>query len=401
MARFGYRIRLSGQIVQGELEADSRDHAEGILREQGFDVVETTLKQGLFAQLKFAGSARVGRADVLEFTTQLATLLDAGLPIDRALKVLHRTLAGEAISDLTLSLLIDIEKGETLATAFGRHPEAFPNLYVNMVKAGEEGGILPLTLRRLIEYYERSIEFRNFLISSSIYPFTLLCFGVIALVVLAVAVIPKFAAVFEDMGRSLPASAAFLIGLSGFLRLHGLELLAALVVAVLSVWGYIRTEAGRHWWHRAQLRLPMVGELVLKANLSRACRTLGTLVLAGVPILKSLHIVAQLSENTMVNRALGRLERGIREGEGLAAPIRADAFFPPLLSNLVTVGEETGDVGTMLVKVAEQYDADVRKIAKRFIALFEPLTIIVMGGLIGAIVLSMLSAIFSINDMAV
>jgi type II secretory pathway component PulF len=144
----------------------------------------------------------------------------------------------------------------------------------------------------------------------------------------------------------------------------------------------------------------MLGGLILKANLSRACRTLGTLILAGVPILKSLHIVAQLSENTYVNQALARLERGIREGEGLAAPIRQDTFFPPLLSNLVTVGEETGDVGSMLVRVAEQYDADVRKTAKRFIALFEPLTIIVMGGLIGSIVLAMLTAIFSINDMA-
>ncbi|WP_374355821.1 type II secretion system F family protein [Chitinimonas sp.] len=401
MQQFAYRVRSDGMVRDGVLVAAGAQQAETILREQGFEIVEVKPKRSLLAQLQAERSSSVSNADVLEFTTQLATLLDAGLPIDRALKVLHSTLPGANLRAILLEMLADIEKGETLADAFSRHSGAFPRLYVNMVRAGEEGGILPITLRRLIEFYERSIEFRNFLVSSSIYPLTLLVFGISALIVLTVMVIPKFAEVFENMGKALPPAASMLIGLSNTLQLHGLEMLGAIVVIACGFWAYVRAGAGQLWWHQTQLRMPMLGELLLKANLSRACRTLGTLMLAGVPILKSLTMVAQLSDNTQINQALARLERGIRDGEGLAAPIRADRFFPPLLANLVTVGEETGDVGTMLLKVADQYDADVRKVAKRFISLFEPLMIIVMGGLIGAIVLSMLSAIFSINEMGV
>lgn len=397
MAVFSYRIRVGDGLASGQLEAPDQSQAEAMLREHGYEVLQLRERTGLATLLR--SKPRVSKATVLEFTSQLATLLDAGLPIDRALKLLHGTMPGEGIRTIMRELVIDIEKGESLANAFGRHPDAFPRLYVSMVRAGEEGGVLPITLRRLIEFYERSIEFRNFLISSSIYPITLLLFGVSALVVITVLVIPKFAEVFENMGHALPPAAAFLINLSQTFQLHGLEMAAAVVVAVAGFWSYIRTQAGRLWWDRTVLRAPMLGELLLKANLSRACRTLGTLMLAGVPILKSLSMVAQLSDNTQVNQALSRLERGIREGEGLAAPLRADRFFPPLMSNLVTVGEEAGNVGSMLLKVADQYDSDVRKVAKRFIALFEPLMIIVMGGLIGSIVLSMLSAIFSINEI--
>ncbi|MEH6460613.1 type II secretion system F family protein [Chitinimonas sp. JJ19] len=399
--QFNYRIRLANtdREVSGRLEASDLAQAEAALRADGFQILSIKPRVSLSQLLTQRPAARLSRSQVLELTEQLGSLLDAGLPIDRALKLLRGTLPGESARHIVGELLLDIERGSTLAAAFERHGATFPGLYVNMVRAGEEGGILPLTLRRLIEFYERSIEFRNFLISSSIYPITLLLFGISAIAVLTLAVIPKFADVFDSMGQELPGSAAFLIGASSLLSQHGLELLAAGLILGLTAWAYGRTRPGQLWWHGLVLRLPLLGSLLLKANLSRACRTMGTLLQAGVPILKALHIVSRLSENIHVNQALGRLERGIRDGEGLAAPMRNDPFFPPLLSNLVSVGEETGDVGAMLIKVAEQYDADVRKAAKRLIALFEPTMIIIMGGLIGAIVLSMLSAIFSINDM--
>lgn len=400
MPQFAYRVRINGDTVSGVMEAASQSQAETLLRENGWEALAVEEKRPLLGNLTLGRRSAAGMADILEFTTQLKTLLDAGLPIDRALKILMATLPNEKLRVLLRELLLDIEKGSPLAEAFSRHPETFPRLYINMVRAGEEGGILPLTLARLIDYYERSIEFRNFLISSSIYPMVLLVFGLSALIVLTVMVIPKFAEVFTNMGKELPGAAAFLIESSSFLQTHGIELLMGISICIAAFVLYIRSPSGKLWWHQLLLRLPLIGDLILKANLSRACRTLGTLLSAGVSILKALRIVSQLSDNLQVNEALSRLERGIREGEGLATPMRMDRFFPPLLTNLVTVGEETGDIAAMLLKVAEQYDAEVRKAAKRFVALFEPMMIIVMGGLIGAIVVSMLTAIFSINSMA-
>ncbi|MDK2122875.1 type II secretion system F family protein [Parachitinimonas caeni] len=397
MAVYTYSVRIEGDVVKGSLEAESAERAEQLLRENGWELLSVSEKRPLL-NMQFGGS-KAKMDDVLEFTAQLRTLTEAGLPLDRALKILMATLPNQSLRGVIRELLLDIEKGSPLAEAFAKHPSIFPRLYINMVKAGEEGGILPLTLARLIEFYERSIEFRNFLITSSIYPAALLVFGLSALVVLTVFVIPKFAEVFTNMGKDLPGAAAVLIGSSKFFTEHGIELLLAGVAAVVLFNVYVRTPSGKMWWHSILLRMPIVGDLILKTNLSRACRTLGTLLGAGVPILKALQIVSQLSDNLPVNLALSRLERGIRDGEGLAGPMRTDRFFPPFMTNLVTVGEETGDIGIMLVKVADQYDNDVRKSAKRFVALFEPMMIVVMGGLIGAIVVSMLTAIFSINEM--
>lgn len=400
MAQFAYQARIGAQTVSGVMEAADLPQAETVLRENGWEVLKLAEKKSWLELLSAPRRRGAGMAEVLEFTAQLRTLLDAGLPIDRALKILINTLPSPSLVGIMQELLLDIEKGSTLNDAFAKHPAAFPRLYVNMVKAGEEGGILPITLARLIDFYERSIEFRSFLISSSVYPATLLVFGVSALIALTVLVIPKFAEVFENMGRQLPPAAAFLIDTSHFFTDHGLELLLGMATAGFAFFMLIRQPAGRLWWDQTLLRLPILGMLMLKANLSRACRTLGTLLSAGVPILNALRIVSQLSDNMQVNEALARLERGIRDGEGLAGPMRTDRFFPPLLTSLVTVGEETGDIAKMLMRVADQYDLDVRKSAKRFVTLFEPMMIIVMGGLIGAIVVSMLTAIFSLNDMA-
>lgn len=401
MTQYAYRVRIGEQTVSGLMEAPGTPQVESALRENGWEILQITEKKPLLEVLFTPRRSKAGMGDVLEFTSQLLTLLDAGLPIDRALKILINTLPSQSLTPIMQELLADIERGSTLHDAFSKHPQAFPRLYNNMVKAGEEGGILPVTLARLIDFYERSIEFRNFLISSSIYPAVLLVFSVSALIALTVMVIPKFAEVFDNMGKQLPPAAAFLIDTSHFLTDYGLQMLMGIVIAGFSFFMYTRQPAGKMWWHQLILRLPLLGDLLLKANLSRACRTLGTLLSAGVPILNALRIVSQLSENVQVNEALSRLERGIRDGEGLAAPMRMDRFFPPLLTNLVTVGEETGDIARMLMKVADQYDADVRKTAKRFVALFEPLMIVVMGGLIGAIVVSMLTAIFSLNEMGV
>ncbi len=402
MPRFNYRaLSPQGKTVTGTLEDSDAAAVSAQLRAGGMiplHVGERDAPRRL-AALPFIGQPRVALGDVLEFTEQLGALLKAGLALDRALKILQGTLENPALQEVVRGIYLEVEKGQSLADAFSQYPRIFPRVYVNMIRAGEEGGILPLALERLIDFYERTLEFRNFLITSSIYPVLLFVFGIASLIVLTVVVIPKFGEIFNDMGQELPFAAAVLINTSNFLVAYGLSMLVGLALAVWAFLAYIRTAGGQVWWHGLVLRAPVAGKLILKIQLSRLCRTLGTLLGSGVPILTSIHIIQGLTDNIPLKRAVDRLQQSIKEGQGVARPLRADSFFPPLLGHLATVGEETGSLDKMLLKVADQYDTDIRKATKGFISIFEPAMIVAMGGLIGAIVVSMLTAIFSINDL--
>jgi type II secretory pathway component PulF len=237
------------------------------------------------------------------------------------------------------------------------------------------------------------------LITSSVYPVLLFVFGIASLVVLTVVVIPKFGEIFSDMGQQLPFAAAVLINTSNFMVNYGLLMLGGIALMIWAFVSFIRTPGGQAWWHTTLLRMPLIGKLLLKIQLARLCRTLGTLLGSGVPILTSIHIIHGLTDNIPLKKAIDRLQQAIKEGRGVAQPLRTDMFFPPLLGHLATVGEETGSLDKMLMKVADQYDTDIKKATKGFISIFEPAMIVLMGGLIGAIVVSMLTAIFSINDL--
>ncbi|MBZ0143302.1 MAG: type II secretion system F family protein [Rhodocyclaceae bacterium] len=401
MPQFLYRaLDGQGKIVSGVMtEADAAAVGK-VLASSGLSALKVTEKGLRGGGLAFSlPKAKIPMRHVLEFTEQLNALLVAGLPLDRALKILLGTLENPSLHEVVRGVYLEVEKGHTLADAFSQYPRVFPKVYVNMIRAGEEGGILQVALSRLIDFYERTLEFRAFLVSSSIYPLLLFVFGIAALVVLAVVVIPKFGEIFSDMGQQLPFAAAVLIGSSNFLVKYGWAILVGLALATWGFISYIRTPGGQVWWHTALLRLPVIGKLILKIQLARLTRTLGTLLSSGVPILSSVNIIQGLTENVPLKRAIDRLYQGIKDGKGVARPLRADSFFPPLLGHLATVGEETGSLDKMLLKVADQYDADVKKATKGFIAIFEPAMIVLMGGLIGTIVVSMLTAIFSINDL--
>ena len=342
---------------------------------------------------------RVGMKHVLATTEQLLTLLDAGLPLDRALHITQGTIEQPHLRAVMQEVVLDVEKGNTLADAFQRHPGVFPRVYVNMVRAGEEGGVLPVVMHRLVEFYTRSIEFRSFLITSSIYPMVLFVFGICALLGLTVFVLPKFGQIFQDMNQALPLPAALLIGIGNFLKDYGLALLAGLAGGVFAIVHLLRDERWRARWQLALLRVSVLGPLLLKVQLAHICRTWGTLLASGVPILTGMRIVRELTEHIPLRQALDRLVRAVQEGRGVAAPVRADPLFPRLLGQLATVGEEAGSLDSMLIKVADQYEKDIQKATRSLVALFEPVMILVMGGLIGGIVISMLTAIFSINDM--
>ena len=336
---------------------------------------------------------------VLSMTEQLLTLQEAGLPLDRALHICLGSIEHAYFRRVMQLVLIDVEKGNTLGESFAKTPEVFPRLYVNMIRAGEEGGVLPIVMKRLIEFYTRSIEFRSFLITSSIYPVLLFAFGVSALLGLTVFVLPKFGQIFADMNQTLPLPAAVLIGAGEFLKTYGVYILLALLLVVI---GFVYAIKNPFWlerWQRLLLRTPLLGTLLLKIKLANVCRTWGTLMSSGVPILTGMRIVRELSDNIPLRQALDRLVQAVQEGRGVSVPVLADPFFPRLLGQLATVGEESGALDKMLIKVADQYERDIQKATRNLVALFEPAMILVMGGLIGAVVVSMLTAIFSINDM--
>lgn len=342
---------------------------------------------------------RVGVKHVLAMTEQLLTLLDAGLPLDRALHICQGSLENPYFRSVMQSVVVDVEKGNTLADSFMRHPGVFPRLYVNMVRAGEEGGVLPVVMQRLVEFYTRSMEFRSFLVTSSIYPVLLFIFGTSALLGLTIFVLPKFGQIFSDMNQALPLPAAVLIGIGDFLKAYGAIMLLAIAMGISAFIYALRDDAWRERWQLALLRMPILGPLMLKIQLAHVCRTWGTLLASGVPILTGMRIVRELTDHIPLLKALDRLVRAVQEGRGVSDPVRADPFFPKLLGQLAAVGEESGALDVMLIKVADQYEKEIQKATRNLVAMFEPVMILVMGGLIGAIVVSMLTAIFSINDM--
>lgn len=403
MPQFNYRaLNPQGKTVKGVMEESDAAAVSSLLRASGLTPLNVDEKGGTqqtAGGFSLFGPRRVKMGDVLEFTEQLEALLKAGLPLDRALKILQGTLENPSLQAVVRGIYIEVEKGQSLADAFSQYRRVFPKVYINMIRAGEEGGILQLALERLIDFYERTLEFRNFLITSSVYPILLFVFGIASLVVLTVVVIPKFGEIFKDMGQELPFAAAVLINTSNFMVSYGLLVLAGIASVAWMFVAFIRTPGGMAWWHATLLRLPMIGKLILKIQLARLCRTLGTLLGSGVPILTSIHIIHGLTDNIPLKKAIDRLQQAIKEGRGVAQPLRSDLFFPPLLGHLATVGEETGSLDKMLMKVADQYDTDIKKATKGFISIFEPAMIVLMGGLIGAIVVSMLTAIFSINDL--
>lgn len=359
----------------------------------------TAAKEKAGSGFTLSSRSSVGVKHVLGMTEQLLTLLDAGLPLDRALHICQGSIEQAYFRTVMQEVVLDVEKGNTLADSFQRHPKVFPRLYVNMVRAGEEGGVLPVVMQRLVEFYTRSLEFRSFLITSSIYPVLLFLFGVSALLGLTIFVLPKFGQIFSDMNQPLPLPAMVLIGTGEFLKKYGVPILVFLTLGVFTFAYALRDDVWKERWQLVLLRLPILGPLLLKIQLAHVCRTWGTLLASGVPILTGMRIVRELTEHIPLQKALDRLVRAVQEGRGVSAPVRADPFFPKLLGQLTTVGEESGALDSMLIKIADQYEKDIQKATRNLVALFEPVMILVMGGLIGMIVISMLGAIFSINDM--
>jgi general secretion pathway protein F len=337
--------------------------------------------------------------DRLRFTEELATLLHAGVPLDRALSICSELTTSAAFRAIIADLLRQVKGGQSLAEALQAHGRVFSRLYVNMVRAGQASGTLPVVFQRLAEHEAASAEWRSHIISSLIYPVLLTCVAIASLAVLMQFVIPRFAQVFESTGLPMPTSTALLLGTSQLLQSYGWLLLAVLVGGAYWLRHWLRTEQGRQRCDQFLLRVPWVGDLLRKAETARFARTMATLVSHGVPLVESLRIGKETVMNRVMGGSLEGVIQGVKRGEGVAAPVSRAGTFPALAVHLLRVGEETGRLDSMFERLAGIYDRETRVALRRLTALFEPLVILGMGIAVGAIVLSLLLAITSINEI--
>jgi len=405
MAFFQYRAAdQAGKVVEGVMEADAERSVVLRLREMGCVPLRIALPSeraiGVLRQQKpLFVRRKVSQQQLLQFTRELGALLAAGLPLDRSLSILAGLVEGGELSKVVRALVEAVRAGKSLAASMGEHPEVFPKIYVNMIRAGEAGGILEGVLRYLTEYMESTLALKEDIKSALIYPMILAAAAGLSLTVLFVFVIPKFAVIFRDNNKALPQITKIVIGFSQFLEQYGWIALAVICVAVIGAILYVKSPEGRSEWDRLSLRTWLLGDLLRKFETARFSRTLSALLKGGVPLLEALGTVQGVVGNRLLARAIGQVQLRVREGKGMARPLSDSGLFPPLALNMIAVGEETGKLEGMLTEVASYYDQEVKRSTKRLTALLEPALILAMGLIIGFVVISMLLAIFSINDL--
>ena len=401
MPEFSYRaIKGSGELVQGTLVADTEPDLLVQLRRMGCLPIHVSAKesgQGMgWSRLTRRG---LSSQDRLTFARQLATLVRAGIPLDRSLS-LSRDLAEkpalQAVIDATLKQL---RSGQSLAHSLAANERFFPPLYVAMVRAGEASGTLPAVLDRLVEFEEFSAELRGYLVSALIYPMLLLTVGGVAIGFLLGFVVPRFAQIFEEAGKELPLPTQVLMDVSLAFRSYGWLAALIIVAAVLLAGRWVRTESGRLRWDQWRLRAPLLGDVSLKLEIARFAKTMGTLLTQAVPIISALRLTREVLSNRRVAAAVEPLIQGVKRGQGLATPLAESGMFPALAVQLMTLGDQTGKLDSMLLELAAIYDREVRVATKRLVALVEPAVILAMGLVVGTIVISTLLAIVSINEV--
>lgn len=406
MPLFKYKsVTPEGRVIEGTLEAADQTTALGKLQEQGqlpIKVISSDDRGILGAEFVLPWKRkRVRRADLLVFTQELATLIGAGLPLDRSLTILGGLSENQYLGEIVKDLLREIKGGKSLSDAMENYPHVFPKLYISMVKAGEAGGALDVILLRLVEYLEESEELKNYFTSSMIYPVILGLVSSAAIILMVTFVIPKFADIFENAGAPVPLPMKIMLGISGLITGYWWLILLLIIGSVIMAKRYLNSESGRQRIDSSLLRMPLVGVLMTQLEVSRFSRTLGTLLKSAVPLLQSINIVREVVGNSVIAGALENVISGVKKGDGLAKPLHETKVFPDFSIHLLEVGEETGRLDEMLLRVADTYDRDVRNTVKRLVALFEPLIILFMGVLIGLMVVSMLYSIFSINNVPI
>jgi len=389
-----------GKVRTGKLTGDDEKLIARELRRQGLVPVYVGREQKRSFNLKMPVFEGGKRKDVLFFTQEISTLLNAGVPVDRALTISSELCERPRFRTVLMDVIRVLKGGRSLADSLATHPDYFPDLYINMVRAGEASGSLSTVFERLSEFERTRDDLRNYIISSMIYPALLATVGVASILVLMYFVVPRFASVFQESHMQMPLPTKIMLEVSGALQRYGLFVLAGLVIGLVSFRTWIGTPAGRLWWDGARLKAPVLGDALLKAEVARFARAMSTLVANSVPLVQSLGIARAILKNQKIAGSLEMVASGVKRGEGIAGPVKKTGVFPPLAGHLLSVGEETGRLDAMFARMADLYEADTRTAIKRFTALLEPMVILVMGIVVGALILSILLAITSINEVA-
>ena len=414
MPEFAWKAaRANAEIVEGRITAATQARAMQQLRSQGLTLLTIAEAaalapvSSLMADTQPSGlgklfqNDKITQVDILALSSELSIMLKAGLALDNALRVLIGMNAKPAMGRLTQTLLADVKGGATLSKALSKHPEQFNSFFINMIRSGEASGQLSDVLERLVEHLERLKALRESVISAIIYPCILLGVAVISLVVMLGFVVPQFEVLFNDMGDALPLPTRLVMGLGHAFTSYGLVIGAVAFFVGTGVWRWFKSPVGRSWWQHKVLRLPLLGRLTLKYELTLFSRSLGTLLGNGVPLLTALRIATDTVTNDVLRDALAGVGPMVKEGSKMVEAISATGIFEPLAINLIRVGEETGRIGPMMLELANILNRDVEVGIKRGLTLLEPLLIIVLGLMIASIIVSILLGILSINDLAV
>ena len=399
---YAYRVRdRQGKLLGGTLEADNEQAVVAKLRQLGYAPVsiEAEKSAGMKTELRLPGSGRVKLKDLAVFSRQFATMINSGLSLLRALTILGEQTANKRLAQIIILVRAEVEKGTSLSAAMAKHPKAFNRLYISMVRAGEVGGFLDQVLVKVAETFEKEVALRGKIKSAMTYPVVVFAMVLMIVSAMLLFIVPTFESLYESLGGTLPLPTRVLMGASNALRRFFFLVIIAVGLLVFGLRRWKATTRGRYALDKFKLKVKVFGPLFHKSALSRFSRTLATLIRSGVPILQALEIVGETVNNAVISRAVHDVQDAVREGESLATPLSKHATFPPMVVQMMAVGEETGALEVMLAKVADFYDQEVEATVASLTSLIEPILIAVMGAAVGGMVIALYMPLFNIINL--
>jgi len=402
MTTFAYRVLdARGAAADGQIDGDSKSAVAAALRQRGLTVLDIDEVKTSLAKIDIGEPfQRIKSKDLTVFSRQFATMVNSGLSLLRCLYVLEEQTDNKKLATVIGEVRADVEAGISLSDALAKHPKVFSQLYVSMVRAGELGGILDEVLNRIANQLERDDQIKRAVKSAMVYPVMIGTFAVLTLIGMVIWLIPTFAGMYEDLGNAqLPTLTRVMISISDFVRGYWYVVFPALIGLAFGLRYLKHTPRGTAAWDRFKLRIPMgIGAIVRKLAISRFSRTLGTLISSGVPILQAIEITGKAAGNTVIETSMADVQQSVKEGQSIAVPLERAKVFPPMVTQMVAVGEETGSLDTMLSKVADFYEDEVNASVKSLTSILEPILMIGVGAIVGIVVISMYLLVFSLMD---